>query len=151
MDRERVLTVTLDVNVLASGLVGERGTPARILEYWSEGHFSLVVSEHILHVLSRALEKRYFHDRFPPARRASAFTLLRITATIVMPANDVDGIAPDAEDDMILATAVAGSVHFLVTGDKPLQALGSVRGISIISPRDFLDVLESHTQPPPLP
>jgi putative PIN family toxin of toxin-antitoxin system len=137
----RVLAVTLDVNVLASGLVMESGVPAQLLERWANGHFSLVISEHIVHGLSHTWQKPYFDTRFPPSRREDALTLPRELATFVEPASNIAGIAPAAEDDLILATDVAGKVRFLVTGDKPLQSLGSYQSIPIISPRAFLDVL----------
>jgi putative PIN family toxin of toxin-antitoxin system len=136
-----VLAVTLDVNVLASGLVMESGVPAQLLERWADGHFSLIISEHIVHGLSHTWQKPYFQARFPPSRREDALVLLRELAIFVEPASHVAGIAPDAEDDLILATAVAGKVRFLVTGDKPLQALGNYQSIAIISPRVFLDIL----------
>ena len=43
----------------------------------------------------------------------------------------------------MLATAVAANADYLVTGDKYLQRLDEFRGIPIISPRDFLDMLLS--------
>ena len=56
----------------------------------------------------------------------------------VKPAEGIHGVAPDDEDDLILATAVAADADFLVTGDKGLLALGEFRGIPIVSPREFL-------------
>ena len=56
----------------------------------------------------------------------------------------------DAEELGFLSPAMvstpalsAGEVGYLVTGDKPLQALGCYRDILIVSPRAFLDVLEA--------
>ena len=53
----------------------------------------------------------------------------------------IRGIAVDDEDDVILGTAVAGEVDYLVTGDKPLRALGRHQNVVILSPREFLDIL----------
>ena len=139
--QERVLAVTLDVNVLASGLVTPGGVPALILESWANGQFSLVISDHIMHGLSQTWQKPYFLARISPSRRNVAFALLRDLATFVEPTANIVGVAPNAEDDLILATAVAGKVRFLVTGDKPLQALQNYQSVAIISPRAFLDVL----------
>jgi predicted nucleic acid-binding protein len=54
----------------------------------------------------------------------------------------VTGVASHPEDDPILATAVSASADYLVTGDRQLQRLGSYRGVSIVSPREFLDLLD---------
>jgi len=60
---------------------------------------------------------------------------------MVEPASGILGVAADTEDDLVLATAISGSAEYLVTGDKPHQALQNYQSVAIISPRAFLDVL----------
>ena len=43
---------------------------------------------------------------------------------------------------MFLECAVAGQVDLIVSGDPHLNALKNFRGISIVTPRDFLERLE---------
>jgi predicted nucleic acid-binding protein len=69
-------------------------------------------------------------------------TLLRERATMVVPASNVRGVAADDEDDLVLATAVAGCADVLVTGDKRLRALIRFQAIVICSPREFVTALE---------
>ena len=57
------------------------------------------------------------------------------------PAATVQGVAEDEEDDLVLATAIAGDAGFLVTGDKYLQTLRRYQTVVILSPRDFREVL----------
>lgn len=66
---------------------------------------------------------------------------LRTYGMVVKPAMDVRGVADDEDDDLVLATAVAGRADYLVTGDKGLLALRKFRGVAIITPRTFLDLL----------
>jgi predicted nucleic acid-binding protein len=47
----------------------------------------------------------------------------------------------DPTDHVIVATAVKAEAHFIVTGDRHLLALGVHRGIQIVTPRQFLDLL----------
>jgi putative PIN family toxin of toxin-antitoxin system len=62
--------------------------------------------------------------------------------TIVSPiSTQVQGVATHPEDDLILATAVSAEVDYLVTGDHQLQRLGSYQGVTIVSPRRFLEIL----------
>jgi len=51
---------------------------------------------------------------------------------------EVTGVATHPEDDLILATAVAGEASYLVTGDRKLRAVGAFQGVTILSPREFL-------------
>lgn len=70
-----------------------------------------------------------------------AVALLRDEATITPITTIVQGVATHQEDDLILATAVSAGADYLVTGDQQLQALGSYRGVTILSTRAFLNVL----------
>lgn len=67
--------------------------------------------------------------------------MLRSAAIVTALTVEVTGVATHPEDDLILATAVAGDATYLVTGDCKLRAVGTFRGVSILSPREFLDQL----------
>lgn len=49
----------------------------------------------------------------------------------------------DADDDVVLAAAVAASATVIVTGDLDLLVLQSYRGVETVTPRDFLSRLPS--------
>ena len=136
-----MIRATLDVNVLASGFPAEAGVPAQLIDRWTELAYELIISEHLLEGLIRTWRKPYFQRRYSPERVQETITLLRAAATVVVPVSTVQGIAEDEEDDLVLATAVAGDAGFLVTGDKHLQGLGTYQRIRILSPRQFLDLL----------
>ena len=53
----------------------------------------------------------------------------------------MQGVAPDPDDDHVLAAAASSQAEYVVTGDQPLLGLGAYQGAAIISPRAFLDVL----------
>lgn len=67
--------------------------------------------------------------------------LLHEEATVIPLIAPVTGVATHTEDDRILAIAVSGKAAFLVTGDTQLQKLGSFKGVTILSPADFLKTL----------
>jgi putative PIN family toxin of toxin-antitoxin system len=136
-----VIRSTLDVNVLASGFPADAGVPAALIDRWTELAYQLVISEHILTGLRRAWQKPYFQRRYSPEQVEATITLLRTEATLVSPVPDVHGVAADEEDDLVLATAIAGNARYLVTGDRHLQALGVHQNVVILSPRRFLAVL----------
>jgi predicted nucleic acid-binding protein len=45
--------------------------------------------------------------------------------------------------NILLAYAVVGEADYLVTGDDDLLVLGEVAGVKIVTPRQFLTVLDS--------
>jgi putative PIN family toxin of toxin-antitoxin system len=137
-----VIRATLDVNVLASAFPVTTGTPAELVARWANQEFEMILSDHIMRGLQRTWQKPYYRLNYSPERAQEAMHILRRTASFVVPDKSISNIAPDAEDDLVIATAIAGEVDFLVTGDKRLQALRQVRDVDIITPRAFLDVLE---------
>jgi putative PIN family toxin of toxin-antitoxin system len=139
--RDEMIRAVLDVNVLVSGFPAPTGIPAAIIDQWLDGTFELVVSEHILNGVRRAWERPYFQARYAVDRADRQLRLLPRRATQVLPAATVHGVAEHDEDDLVLATAVAGNADYLVTGDRALLRLGSFERIAIVSPRDFLEVL----------
>ena len=135
--------VVLDVNVLASGSLKAPTPPGLLLDIWQAGSFRLIISEHILVNLQRALAKPYFQRRLTAAESSAFLALLRQEATLVPITAPVHGVAPDAEDDLVLATTLSGQADYLVTGDAAFQDLRIYRGIRIVSPRAFLGILTS--------
>ena len=61
---------------------------------------------------------------------------------VVTPASGIHGFAPDAEDDLVLATAVAGRADYLITGDRRFREVGQHGAIAIRSPREFVFILD---------
>ena len=64
-------------------------------------------------------------------------------ATLTPISAPVHGAAPDAEDDLVLATAMSGQADCLVTGAAAFQGLQTLPGVRIVSPRVFLVILTS--------
>jgi len=61
---------------------------------------------------------------------------------------NVRGVATHPEDDLVLATAASAHADYLVTGDGKLQSLVSHEGTKIVSPREFLGILEANPSRP---
>jgi uncharacterized protein len=150
-----MMQAVLDTNTLASGFVGvlrPTSTPGELLRLWRGGRFQMLISEHIHTELTHTFEDAYFRRRLTDEERASALAALRQEATIVRITVRVQGVATHPEDDLVLATAVSVPAQYLVTGDTKLQRLRTYRGVKIVSPREFLEILgaegaEGHDHP----
>jgi putative PIN family toxin of toxin-antitoxin system len=142
-----VIAAVLDVNVIVSGFSGRRGAPGELIERWLAGEFRVIASEHILSGAARAWNNPWFRDHYPHHEAERALYLLRTQAVIVTPASGVPAITPDREDDLVLATSVAGNVDYLVTGDRRFRAIGQYETISIRTPREFVSILDQTLRP----
>jgi putative PIN family toxin of toxin-antitoxin system len=137
-----VIRAVLDANALVSGLPASAGTLAAIIDCWRSGQFQLVVSHHILAEVRRAWTKPYWQARFSPTLIERTLTLLHDNADLTPLTATVEGVATHPEDDLVLATAVSGDADYLITGDRQLQRLGTFQGVRILSPRQFLALLD---------
>ncbi len=136
-----MISAVFDTNVLASGFVRPEPAPGQLLLLWRAGHYTLVTSEHILSELARTFQEPYFARHLTPEQRASNLEILRREALVVPITANVSGVATHPEDDHILATAVSARADYLVTGDTKLQRLGAYEGVTIVGPRQFLELL----------
>lgn len=142
-----MITAVLDTNVLVSGIVGQRRRqltpPAALVAAWRAGVFDLILSLDILSEVDRTLQKPYFAQRISHSQRLRLLTLLRRRSRVVQLTKRISGVASHSADDLILSAAVSAGADYLVTGDGPLQKLGSVQGVRIVSPRGYFDVLQA--------
>lgn len=132
------MRIVLDTNVLLAGLL-TRGVCEALLELCLESDACVIVlSEHILREFERHATGKF---GAPPADVAEAISLLREHAELVEPEAMRDIACRDADDLPVLGTATAGRADVLVTGDSDLLELRSVRGIAILTPRQFYERL----------
>jgi putative PIN family toxin of toxin-antitoxin system len=140
-----VIRAVFDTNVLTSGFVFGESVPGELLRRWLAERFELVTSDHIAGELRRALTKPYFAARFTSAQARQALDILTRQATVVAITAEVAGVATHPEDDPVLATAVSEQGTdgiYLVTGDAQLRKLGTYQRVVILTPREFLSLLE---------
>lgn len=140
-------TVTLDTNVIVSGIILKRGIPFTILRRWEQKKFTLVLSNALLEESRETLSRLKIIKQYDvPAEGAKRLIgRLKAKSKIIVSVNISLRIPlRDPKDAVILGTAISGRVDYLVTGDKDLLVLdrsphmGTLR---IITPRQFLDVL----------
>jgi len=87
------------------------------------------------------LERVMQYDRLPftDSERKQFLQILRHEAELVNDSPTVEVIEQDPDDDIFLACAVGGTCQYVVSGDEHLLAVGSFRGVEIVTPAAFLD------------
>lgn len=128
------MRVLLDTNVLVSAVLSG-GLPRRLLDHALRGRFVLVTGDDLLDEFEDVVRDRFGFDR-------SAARLVRAELDTIAELAQPRDLAPasrDPDDDVVLATAVAGGAEAVVTGDKDLLVLEPHAGIPILTPRQFVD------------
>lgn len=141
-----MLVAVLDVNILVSFVIVPRGTIASILTAWQEGDFGLLLSPEMIDEVTAKLRLPRIAEPYGIVEedvRAVHELLSQESLIVSLPSSAHQRVTGDPEDDHVLAVARRGGASLLVTGDKGLLKLESYRGIQIVTPRQFLDRLET--------
>lgn len=133
------MKILFDTNVLFAAFA----TQGLCLEVVDRGveRFDIITSDDLLDELTDALRRKL---KLGSASK-DALAELREICEIVDPDPLPEPVCSDPDDDRVLAAAAAGGARFLVTGDDDLLVLRRYRGIRIVSPRQFLDMLEKES------
>lgn len=133
------MRAVLDTGIFISALISDKSYPYRAFDLWLNKAFELVTSEWQIEEV-RAVSR---YDHVAPLLKAhqagGLVNRLRKKATVLRDLPEVS-YSPDPDDNPIIATALAGKVSYLVSGDKgDLLSLGGVKGVRIITARVFVE------------
>lgn len=141
-----MLKVVLDTNIFASATISQKGNPAKILALWRQQKFELIVTEKIMQEAWRVLF-------YPRVREISVLSTQEVTnlllrlhnsATFIPTTLDLNVIEKDPTDDKYIIAALEGQADYIVSGDKHLLELASYQNIRIVSPGEFVEILEEY-------
>jgi len=123
-----MITAVIDTNVFVSALIAG-GTPLAVIESTRLGKSRSLVTVD------------------------ATINSIRAMADIVLPADVPEGAMRDPKDRIILACAIGGQADFMVSGDKDLTDLNVYEGIPILTPAQFLALLNppANTSPDDTP
>lgn len=133
------MRVVLDTNVFVSAVLG--GKLGIILNEWMAEKFTLIVTDSIAAEYIDVINRPKF--RISSDEIVGVTDYLLDTAEFVTSGEDIFAVTADPTDNKFLEAAIAGQVDFIVSGDNHLLELGSFREIPIITPRKFLEHLDS--------
>lgn len=131
------MRLVLDTNVVVAGLLWN-GHPRRLLDLAIDSDAELFSSPALIDELALTLNYPKFARRIAThcATTPSALTV-RYSALVSLatPAEVPRVVMEDADDDHVLACALAAQADLIVSGDKHLLALGGeYQGIHIVTP-----------------
>ena len=135
------MRVVLDTNILIGALITKGTPPDGLYQAWLRGEIELVTSAAQIRELADVLARERL-QKFLDADEAAAIVENIGTRAVILEALPSVSHSPDSMDNQILATAIAGGVDLIVSGDKKhMLALREVDGIPIVTARKALELL----------
>jgi putative PIN family toxin of toxin-antitoxin system len=131
----------IDTNVWVAGVLSVGGPPARVVDVALGGLVVPVLSPAILAEYEDVLHRRELS--LPLGDVDAILTYLRLPGDHVthVDPTEVERVCADPDDDVFLAAAVEGGVAFVVTGNTGHFPRSPWRGIRIIEPRGFIELI----------
>lgn len=127
------MRIVLDTNVVLSALLW-RGAPYRLLDaIRSHEEVRLFTSLALVDELAEVLRRPVIAKRLSTIGKSAHEALLDyVEAVELVEPQQVPRVVPDdADDDQVIAAAIAAGADWIVSGDSDLLSMGSHQGILI--------------------
>ncbi len=138
------MKITTDTNILVSGTFW-KGDSDRIIELIDKGEIELILSEELIEEYDEVISRDEIIDKIENKNLILNESVQRIIgdSVIVEPKQKLDVVKDDPDDNRVLECAVEGNVDYIVSNDKHLLKLSRFRGIKIVTPGEFLKIIEN--------
>ena len=133
-----------DVNVMISALLCNDTAPGRaFIRALHQG--MILVSEALVGELSRVLGRDRF-DRYVTREERDEFLGSLVRESELITITETIRVCRDPKDDKVLEVAVNGKATFIITGDADLLVLNPFHGIGILTPAQFLQLIDTKAE-----
>ena len=133
-----MIRAVLDTNVFISALFW-RGAPYQIVREEISGAFIFLTSEEIIEEIKEGLLKKF---KLPVTDTLAFLEIITLNSEIIEPNIRLNVIKADPSDNKIVECAIVGNANYIVTGDKHLLVLKEYNKIKIVTPREFIKIIE---------
>jgi uncharacterized protein len=129
--------IVLDTNVFISGIFFS-GPPSRILQAWRDSKIQIILSKEILEEYQRVAEELSL--KFPAVDIDQIIELFTIYGDFYETKNILVSVCEDPDDRKFITCAIASNCKLIVSGDKHLLNITGYQDISVLKPREFMDM-----------
>lgn len=137
------MKIVLDTNVLVSGLLSPYGAPAEIVGMVSSGILRLCYDARVMVEYQDVLARPKF--QFDQKKVKDLLAFAGQTGEVVA-TSPLGAPLPDPHDEIFLEVALAGRAVFLITGNIKHFPASLRRGVNVVTPQGFLDLLRRKGQ-----
>ena len=130
------MRLVLDTNVFVAAVAAD-GLTRDLVRVRALPH-TIITSEPLLREMRATLRDKFDVD----PDELQLLAQLTEEAEIVRPVRLRKRICRDRDDDIVLATALAGNADVIITGDNDLLVLKRFSNVAILSPRQLLELLD---------
>ncbi len=140
------MKLVVDTNVLVSAFLWQ-GAPGRLVELVGEKECQIFTSRELLDELSGVLHRKKLAKQVQATGLTAAQMLLnyRRLATVVTAHQLAQQVSRDADDDAVLACALAAHAKLIVSGDADLLVLKQFQNVRIVTAAQAVKIITATT------
>lgn len=133
-----MLRVVLNTNVIVSALLFSQSTPRQAVDQALDTSI-ILISQPIVLELTKVLKRKKLNKYLQEEERMKFLVnFLKDTETVEI-IQFID-VYRDKKDNKFIELAICSVADYILTGDEDLLILNPYHGISIIRPRQFLEI-----------
>ena len=138
-----MIKIVCDINVLVSATYWS-GQSNKILAMADKGNVTNILSHDIMTDYAETCNDDELMDKVERKKLNPLLTSQKITAMsiLVHPKEKLKVIKDDPDDDKIIEAAVEGNADYIISYDNHLLKLKEYRGIKILTPKIFLNIIK---------
>lgn len=144
------MRVSIDTNVFISYLLNNEAdrAPTRLIRAALNRDFDLHLSENqIIELVATAQAKPYLQSRINVDMLVKLVQRIRDAATIILEiTHELPSFTRDPGDDYLITHGLLERIDYLVTGDKDLLVLGRINDLLIVTPAEFMLLMEPNEE-----
>lgn len=135
-----MIRVVLDTSILISALGWKKGNPRKIFEGCLSGEYQLIESMDLIKEFLEVFQRDKFSFIAGEDKQEFITNLLKI-CYLVDPKIKIEIIHDDPDDNIVLECASKGKASYIISGDLHLLKLKEFKGIKIVKPNEFLNIV----------
>ena len=139
-EEEDMNRVVLDTNVLVSAIL-LKGHLTKFVDLWKEGSISPAISKETFTELRKVLSYPKFGLKDDDIKTIIEKEILPFFEVVDIK-EKIHAVCRDPDDDMFISVAFYAKASHIVTGDKDLLDLKKYKSIKIVSPQEYLALLQ---------
>lgn len=140
-----MIRIVLDTNLFVSALLKSGSNPDKILHLVRDEKALLLMSDSICDEIIRVLAYPKIRNRLAATdEELKNFVQLLGAVAIITPGTlQLPLLDADPDDTKYLVCAVEGHADYIISGDHHLTDLVMYRGIHIVTPADFMQIVSA--------
>lgn len=143
MLQPQVIKVVLDTNIVVSAIISADGNPAKIIEKLFLEEIENYTMVEIIDEIREVLERPKISDRINPDIKEFTLSNFEVFSEVIMPLIKLNKVPDDPDDNKFLECAITANVQYIVSGDSHLLDLKEFMGIKIVTPLEFIEVMNA--------